>query len=527
MSCVSKQRLDHQRENLWVAWKSIPILCFYIVYLLIATLRPFEFSAPSPNSLHQFLETFLRPLPYGAPQLLSADFLYNFVFLIPCGFLFHQLLIPKNQRPTIGSFLLAGMSGATLSFLIELTQVFISARSPLARDVLANASGAFCGAGIFALHPIWIDEVLLEIAGSPKSLALLYLLGACPLILWLGSYPWFHFTNWDPRFTLQIGNEASLDYPWLGRIYRAAIFNRALSGDKIRGRFHAGFSSQVTEMDSEPGCIALYRFREGGGNIVHDVSCFDSPLDLTIAPVSAVRWLKAPPGIEFREPAIAKSRVPALKLSNAFKQRNELSVEVWVSPEHGEQSRPARIIALSRDRQGCNFVLGQDEQELEFRLRTPASGLAGNRVSLKTKAHHFAPNTSHIVVTYREGIEKLYLDGNEYAESVDLTANTVVGLRAKKTCGSQVAYGFCYFLPIGFFFANTLSRKSGKAASVLRTFGFVALPIGMLAAFRVVALGRPPDFSLMAYALTIGMLGAVGGALYGHAAAAEPCEMGA
>lgn len=47
-------------------------------------------------------------------------------------------------------------------------------------------------------------------------------------------------SNWNSDYPLVIGNEATLDQPFLGRVFLVAIYERVLSGDEIRQNFIAG-----------------------------------------------------------------------------------------------------------------------------------------------------------------------------------------------------------------------------------------------------------------------------------------------
>lgn len=54
------------------------------------------------------------------------------------------------------------------------------------------------------------------------------------------------FSNWDSGYPLIIGNEATLDRSYLGRIFLIAIYDRVLSMDEIRQNFDAGPYSKPT-----------------------------------------------------------------------------------------------------------------------------------------------------------------------------------------------------------------------------------------------------------------------------------------
>ncbi len=96
------------------------------------------------------------------------------------------------------------------------------------------------------------------------------------------------FTNWDEDFNLIIGNELTGNRPWLGKIYKVAIYNRALSHQEVLQNYNAG--SIVYPLDDRvaqnwyisDGLVALYIFNEGSGDIITDQSGLRPAIDLHI-----------------------------------------------------------------------------------------------------------------------------------------------------------------------------------------------------------------------------------------------------
>ena len=48
------------------------------------------------------------------------------------------------------------------------------------------------------------------------------------------------FNNWDSGYALMLGNESSLDRPWLGELHLVAIYDRALSSGEVSLNYNAG-----------------------------------------------------------------------------------------------------------------------------------------------------------------------------------------------------------------------------------------------------------------------------------------------
>ena len=65
--------------------------------------------------------------------------------------------------------------------------------------------------------------------------------------------------------------------------------------------------------EEKEGLVALYTFKEGNGNIVHDVSGVGAALDLEVANPAAISWLPDG-GISFDAQILVASQDPATKI---------------------------------------------------------------------------------------------------------------------------------------------------------------------------------------------------------------------
>lgn len=100
----------------------------------------------------------------------------------------------------------------------------------------------------------------------------------------------------------------------------------------------------------------------------------------------------------------------------ACRASNELTVEAWIRPLVASQGGPARIVSFSTDGGQRDFTLGQDGEQLVFRLRTPKTG--GNGVEPQTTIGALpADRDTHAVVTYRPGRLVAYLNGRKVVET--------------------------------------------------------------------------------------------------------------
>jgi len=168
--------------------------------------------------------------------------------------------------------------------------------------------------------------------------------------------------------------------------------------------------------------IALYRFDEGQGTTVHDVSDFGEPLHLEAGEADGIHWSDGG-GLLVEGGAMLASKGPATKIFHACKATGELTVEAWIVPAEERQGGPARIVTFSRDAFNCNFTLGQGYQAQSsgttpsgsgcfiLRMRTTETDENGEP-SVRTPLGTSVTDLTHLAYTRsRDGKVCLYIDG--------------------------------------------------------------------------------------------------------------------
>jgi VanZ family protein len=467
-------------------------LAVYLLYLIILTMSPFRFSV-SPDRHFKLLESFHTANIF--------DLTLNIVFFIPFGFLL--FLLTKNSGwKDYTKVLMCGILGGTLSLIVETYQLFLPRGSTLS-DIATNTMGAFIGAivAVFCYNKaVKIVQYSWYRIQSSKFLLILSITLYSLTILGLSLLPsqcfnwskWdsnfisqfidfrnsISFQNWDPNFTFQLGNTPTIDRPWFGRIYLVAIYNRALSKNEVYTNFMAGPYYSIDSDRIKDGLIAFYNFKEGGGKAVHDSSGFGQPLDLTISNPSTVRWL-TPNGLEILNNTIIQRHGSVEKLYNAIRATNKLTIEVWAKPNKTNQPILARIVSFSNSQIPPlnNFTFVQMGKNLYFLLRTPLTGLHGWDMGL-VKDNFLKTEVQHLVVTYENGIERLFVNGSQHSQIVlfDSKLSKFFG----RNILSNIAFCFSFFLPLGFlFYAFLLNYRWGiiKLSILSSSFSFGLLII--------------------------------------------------
>lgn len=71
---------------------------------------------------------------------------------------------------------------------------------------------------------------------------------------------------------------------------------------------------------------------------------------------------------------------------------------------------PARIISLSSSTSHRNLTLGQQETNLDLRIRTPITGINATDIKLSIPNIFVDNNFHQIVVTYSKATVRVYVD---------------------------------------------------------------------------------------------------------------------
>ncbi len=177
-------------------------------------------------------------------------------------------------------------------------------------------------------------------------------------------------SKWDESFRLALGNELTEDRPWLGELYRIAVYARVLSAGEICWYAKAGRD----EVPADP--VVLYDFRQTTGAVIADASGVSEPLNLRIKDASAVQWLDGG-GLRIVKPTLIASSDEARKIAEAVRKFQAVTIEAWIKPAHANQTGPARIVSFSKDTGNRNFTLGQKPGAYEVRFRTTVTSPNG------------------------------------------------------------------------------------------------------------------------------------------------------
>jgi hypothetical protein len=180
--------------------------------------------------------------------------------------------------------------------------------------------------------------------------------------------------NWDPRFQLAVGDELTRDRAWEGEIRELAIFAGALDRRSIselaQGR------RRIEDMPGTP--------------------VFGPVRDLNVETVRG-------------RPLITGEQLH--RFHREIVQHGAFTVVLRLRAGTTDQTGPARIVTYSHDSLARNFTLGQEEETLVFRVRTPASGVNGMQPELITVPVVTSTRDMFVAASYDGHISRVFVDG--------------------------------------------------------------------------------------------------------------------
>jgi hypothetical protein len=291
-----------------------------------------------------------------------ADIANNIVLYLPLGI----ALCGSSLRR-------AFLYGICLATMAEAWQLACIDRIPSFVDIAGNTAGSVLGylaaegfARVTGRDPktLWISRPLAALA-IPISIV--------GTILLVHHDTVSDFSNWNPQYHMEIGNELSGGRPWAGGVSRLAIYPFAMS----------------------PSQIAALSHPESG----------PAPAEPPVVELTARAGSALPSG----HPLLPSEEEN--KLFATLTGRNQFTLVVAMHTNSVDQTGPARIVTYSQNAYSRNFTLGQINQGLTFRLRTPATGGNGVNPALYTGSVLTANQNLLVTTVYDGRVSRMYLDG--------------------------------------------------------------------------------------------------------------------
>lgn len=376
----------------------------------------------------------------------AGDFLVNVPFFVPWGSSLTYLLHQRRWRwYWILPIVLVASTG--LSSFVELLQLFVPSRNPTAADILSNSLGGIVGLSVFYLLRWTIGSRLRE-SSILRGLTLgfiAYLSFSCLL-----SMPLERFSSlkiWNDNFPLLLGNEGTGDRPWQGYISELYLGDRAIEPTEANNLI--SFPSQLSQKALESSTIAYYQFNnqekytDKTGQLPH------------LAWQGKLNNSQTSQGILLSGDSWLSTETPATLLRQKITESSQFTIIATIATANIEQIGPARIVSFSKDPFNANFSLGQDKNNLVFRLKTPLTGKNGSRPELLIPNIFDNLLTHRLIITYADSILQIYLDSLGNFHKLALVPGTVLmsyflPAKAYNSANFMFLYYCLVFIPLGF-----------------------------------------------------------------------------
>jgi hypothetical protein len=182
-----------------------------------------------------------------------------------------------------------------------------------------------------------------------------------------------------------------------------------------------GFSQARAETPERvvDGLQTLYTFEALVNGVIPDRAGVGDRIDLRIDKPQGVRFQAG--RMRLDPPVVIASDGPAIRLTQALRQAQQFTLEVWITPADAEQTGPARIVSLALDRSKRSLSLVQEKGRYELRLRTSTTNDNGTPATPTPDGTAIHRQTHLVATRTPDGVVRLTLDGKEVA------TNTVAG----------------------------------------------------------------------------------------------------
>lgn len=396
------------------------------------------------------------------------DVVLNVLLFLPLGALLHSK--KRDGAHTLTPILIgAATTSAVLSSSVEVAQLFLPSRFPSVLDIASNVTGAL--AGVYVHSRFEARAARLIVAFRRRvSPAVVPLLGfaAAALVVSGALQSRTRVSNWDDGYPLLIGNEATGDRPWRGRVYSLEVTDTFTPSDTL-WRLARGDSVEV------PGRRLASVVFEGAAPY-DDMSGHLPVLDwtdpgYTSDPSSAVigqAWL--------RTEGSASPIVRPLRASGAF------TIRLRCATADSGQSGPARIVSNSIDPTLRNVTIGQSGTGLVVRVRTPLTGLNGSNPEFIVPGVFSSTAARDVLVSYDGARLRVAVAGSGIVRGFSMGPGSSAAVAWNPVMSAtdlrlyNLAYVSLLFAPPGIFFGILdLTQKRRSAYGVLWVSTFALL----------------------------------------------------
>lgn len=480
------------------------ILLLSLAGIFFLTFYPFRFE-------YRESARFLFPFSLNGwgKGINAADIILNILLFVPFGFGLAGKLRERGKSKA-AALLVAYISGAVLSYLVEFLQIYIPPRDSGWGDIITNSSGALIGAWVFELAGVSVVAWFSRRERELETWLSLPKIGVF-IALYIGFWSVVvkplqkqgRLTNWALDSYLAVGDSASLrpGPPWKGRIHELDIWNRALPANQAR-KITSGQSANG--QDSAP--LIAYRF--SGEAPFHDRQHFLPDLDWASEVPAGI-----PSGAALDGESWLISTGPVAALVSSIENSGQFALRLTCEPAE-TFGADARILSIGSPSGASNVELSQYGSALAFWFRDKVS-MRRARMTWVVP-HVFSPNqTRNLLLSFNGSTLVLYVDGREYAHPYELGPGVVLAgyirrVKAVELDGYEYVLYAMIFFPIGCLLGFAGRRPDvGWTSRLCFLSASLLLPALLLEWVLADVAGREVSLSSMCLSVLVGLAGSL------------------
>ncbi len=420
------------------------LLGIYISWLFIGSWVPYQ-----PPADWEFApQSVAEVLTFGWGGLDGRNIVEHVATFLPLGLLIYWF---RSCRWGVRAIPSTVLLVCVLALILEIGQNMVPARHARWWDAAVHG---LAGAGGIVLGR-WMGAALSAIEGwyvrRERTIAVVSLaIGQAAIVgLFVRCFSGATLSNWDCSFPLVIGNEATGDRPWRGRVAKVSIYDQALSADDL-ARLAAEFTDPISRLVDADA-------RRRNSDNTAPIAQFELGTDLIDAGVFPAKDDQAG------------------RICQAIRRTGRFSIELWAWPMNLTQGGPARMVSMSADSKRRNVTVSQNGDRVDLRIRTPRTGLNGMSILLQSRPHALSSGWQHVAMVYDRGVVRLFVNGEESMVAVHLHSLAITIFR-RAWFGSTVLAAGVLFVPLSLL--AIASGRSGPLSSLpRRLFTVVTVPL--------------------------------------------------
>ena len=487
-----------------------------VAVIAIATLNPFNFTVPQDSSLPTIVKQFERTSHL-------QDYSNNILLFMPWGYSLAWIL-PHKKLNQASILILAVISSLLLTLMVETTQYFLPTRVSNLADVTTNTIGG----GVGALVYFWRYQIYNFCAAilarnrhllTPKSVGLVFVgYFALVYLVIFSLLVNVNVNNWNSNFPLIVGNEATGDRPWEGKISQLHISDRALSVSTLNDVFQQQEAFWLKSGNS----IASYLFDDAG--VDKSITSIINQEPVLVWQDSASAKLEPDPlanpsqGVIVNRDRWLMTSGSASTIINKIKQNNQFTISTVIATKKFEQPEHSRIVSISNSPFYRNLTIAQKQQDLILRLRTPVTNENGSQPEMLIPNVFKDFDFHHLVIIFDGDKISSYVDSPENEYSFDFgseitfwswlpikISRSVINLANLKQSLYKFNFYLAIFVPLGLLGGLLLSLfNRHKITQLLLLLLFGLLPALLVEQLNIALASEPiRAFDLL---LSIGIL---------------------